>query len=145
MELKITQEDVMLLLNRISEKSYGCVESNLRALSDRGWNPPNRKILDHPYLVGQEKNNGEEQQSAKQVDYRRLNTENGFSGICIDKIISHQMRNGGIKARQKILEENTDIGKNLMEARKLTSVVPLLNVIHSLNDPSLVAHTHKNK
>ena len=58
MELKITQEDVMPLLNCIFEKSYGRVESNLRAISDRGQNPPNRKILDHPDLVGQEKYNG---------------------------------------------------------------------------------------
>ena len=54
LELKIKQEDVMPLLNRISEKSYGRVGSNLRALSDFGWNPPNCKLLDHPDIVGQE-------------------------------------------------------------------------------------------
>ena len=59
MELKITQEDVMLLLNRIFEKAYGRVDSNVRALSDPVWNPRNRKILDHPDLVGQEQYNGE--------------------------------------------------------------------------------------
>ena len=51
------------LLNRIFEKSYGRVESSLRALSDRGWNPPNRNLLDHPDLVRQEQYNGEEQES----------------------------------------------------------------------------------
>ena len=81
----------MQLLNRIFEKSYGRVESNLRALSGRGWNPPNRKLLEHPDLVVKEQNNGEEQQSVEQVDCRTLNTENGFAGTCIDKIISHQM------------------------------------------------------
>ena len=107
----------MPILTPILEKAYGRVESNLRALSDRGWNPPNRKLLDHPDLVGQEQYNGEEQESVKQVDYRTINTETGFAGTCIDKIISHQMRNGGIENRQKRLEEGTDIGNNLKEAK----------------------------
>ena len=59
LELKIIQEDVMPLLNRIFEKSYGRVESNLRALSDCGLNPPSRKLLDHPDLVGKEQYNGD--------------------------------------------------------------------------------------
>ena len=89
LELKTSQEDMMPILNRIFEKSYGRVESNLRALSDRGWNPPNRNILDHPDLVGQEQYNGEEQESVEQVDYRSINMETGLSGTCIDKIIIH--------------------------------------------------------
>ena len=56
------QEDVMPLLNRIFEKAYGRVESNLRAISDFGWNPPNHKLLDHTYLVGKEQYNDEEQE-----------------------------------------------------------------------------------
>ena len=68
MELKITQEDVMTLLNHIFEKSYGHVESNLCVIYDLGWNPPNRKHLDHPDLVVQEQYNGEEQESVEQVD-----------------------------------------------------------------------------
>ena len=94
----------MPLLNRIFEKSYGRVESKLCLISDRGWNPPYRNLLDHLDLVGQEQYNGEEQESVEQVDYRSINTETGFAGTCIDKIISHRMRNGGIKSRQKRLE-----------------------------------------
>ena len=62
LKLKIIQEDVMPLLNRIFEKVYSRVDSNLRALSDCGWNQPNRKLLDHPDLVGKEQCNGEEQE-----------------------------------------------------------------------------------
>ena len=85
------QEGVMPLLNRIFEKSYSRIESNLHALSDRGWNPPKRKLLDHPDLVGKEQYNGEEQESVEQADYRTINTETEFAGTCIDKIISHRM------------------------------------------------------
>ena len=55
------------------------------------------------------------------------------------------MQNDGIIARQKRLEEGVDIVKNLKEERKFTAGFLVLNGIHSLNDPSLVAHTHKNK
>ena len=135
----------MQLLNHILEKAYGRVESNLCALSDRGWNPPNRRLLDHPDLVGQDQYNGEEQKSVKQVDYWTINTETRFAGTCIDKMISHQMRNGGIEAHQKRLEESADIGNNLMEAGKGTTGVLVSNGIHSLNDPALVAHIRDKK
>ena len=107
--------------------------------------PTNRKLLDHLDLVVQEQYNGEEQESVKQVDYRSINTETGFAGTCIDKIISHQMRNGGIEARQKRLEEGAYIGKNLKEARKVTAGVLVSNGIHSLNYPTLVAHILNKK
>ena len=55
------------------------------------------------------------------------------------------MRNGGIEARQKRLEKVADIGKNSMEARKVTAGVLVSNVIHSLNGPALVAHIHDEK
>ena len=55
------------------------------------------------------------------------------------------MQNGGIEARQKRLEEVIDIVKNLKEARKVTAGVLVSNGIHSLNDPSPVAHIFDKK
>ena len=135
----------MPLLNRIFKISYSRVESNICAISYHGQDPPNCKLLEHLDIVGQEQYNGEEQQSVEQVDYQTINTENGFAGTCIDKIISHRMRNGGIEARQKILEEGTDIVNNLMEAGKFTAGVLVLNGIHPLKDPALVAHIRDKK
>ena len=43
------------------------------------------------------------------------------------------MRNGGIEACKKRLEEGADIGDNLMEARKVTAGVLVSNVMHYLN------------
>ena len=43
--------DIIPLVNRIFHNSYGNINSNLRALSDRGWNPPNRKLLEHKELI----------------------------------------------------------------------------------------------
>ena len=35
--------DIIPLINRIFHKSYGSATSNLKAIADCGWNPPNRK------------------------------------------------------------------------------------------------------
>ena len=55
------------------------------------------------------------------------------------------MENGGIKARQKRLEEGADIAKNLSEARKFTAAILVSNGIHALDNPDLVAHIHEKK
>ena len=95
--------------------------------------------------MGQEQYNSEEQESVEQVDYRKINTEIGFSGICIDKKIIHRMRNGGIESRQKRLEVVADIVNYLKEVIKVTAGVLVLNGIHSLNKPALVAHIRDKK
>ena len=55
------------------------------------------------------------------------------------------MRNGGIEARQKRLEEGADIANNLSESRKFTAGVLVSNGIHALDNPALVAHIHEKK
>ena len=49
--LTIGPTDIIPLVNRIFHKSYGSINSNLKALADRGWNPPNRKLLEHKELI----------------------------------------------------------------------------------------------
>ena len=43
--------DIIPLINRVFHKFYGNVNSNLKALADRGWNPLNRKLLEHKELI----------------------------------------------------------------------------------------------
>ena len=43
--------DIIPCINRVFHKSYGSVNSNLKALTDRGWNPPNQKTLEHKDLT----------------------------------------------------------------------------------------------
>lgn len=42
--------DIMPLLSEIFHKSYNDVRANLKAVSDRGWFPANRKLLEHNSL-----------------------------------------------------------------------------------------------
>ena len=46
----IDPTNIIPLINRVFHKSFGAINSNLKALSDRGWNPPNRKLLEHKEL-----------------------------------------------------------------------------------------------
>jgi hypothetical protein len=43
--------DIIPLINRVFDNSYGSINSNLKALFDQGWNPPNRKLLEHKELI----------------------------------------------------------------------------------------------
>ena len=43
--------DIIPLINRTFNKSYGSVTSNLKAIADCGWNPPNRKLMEHKELI----------------------------------------------------------------------------------------------
>jgi hypothetical protein len=47
----IGPNDIIPLINRVFHKSFGSVNSNPKALADRGWNPPNRKLLEHKKLI----------------------------------------------------------------------------------------------
>ena len=42
--------DIMPLLNTIFHKAFGRVEGNRKTVADRGWYPPNQKLLEHPSL-----------------------------------------------------------------------------------------------
>ena len=54
--LTISPTDVIPLMNLIFHKSYDNVCANLKAVSDRGWFPPNRKLFEHPSLVDEKRN-----------------------------------------------------------------------------------------
>jgi hypothetical protein len=43
--------DIIPLINRVFHKSFGNINSNLKALADSGWSPPNRKLLEHEELI----------------------------------------------------------------------------------------------
>jgi hypothetical protein len=43
--------DIIPLINRVFHKSFGSNSSNLKALVDQAWNPPNRKLLEHNELI----------------------------------------------------------------------------------------------
>ena len=106
-------EDIMPCFNKAWQCSFNHVDTNKGAISDRGWNPPNRKLLTHPDLKKQlpsttnTPNTAVEPESMATINFDAsdLNFESGYSAKILDRIIQHGMRTGGVeKRRQKIAE-----------------------------------------
>jgi hypothetical protein len=45
----------MPIMNRIFFKAYGNEKNNHKETAERGWFPPNRKLIEHPSLVPNQK------------------------------------------------------------------------------------------
>ncbi len=134
--------DIIPLINRIFHKSYGNINSNLKALADRGWNPPNRKLLEHKELIDDSiapidqnpltdvtPNNSSTQSTS-------LNIHQGLAANVLDRMIAERARSSQAKkAADERKRKGDTILQNLKEAKKLTSGVMASNGIHSLQDP----------
>ena len=145
--------DIIPLINRVFHKSYGNVYSNLKALATRGWNPLNRKLLEHKELIddsiapsGQNTltnatNNNSCERSIS------LNIHQGLAATVLDRMIAERARSSQAKkAADERKRKGDTILQNLKEAKKLTSGVMASNGIHSLQDPRfLEAYNHRRK
>ena len=143
--------DIMPLMNRIFHKSYGDVRSNLKAVSDRGWYPLNRKLLEHPSLIddsiavdnatpseSQPTSNDtpSEQSQLSGASTVTLNIHDGMGATVLDRIIAARARSAGAKkAADERKRKGEEIVDNLRAAKRLTAGVIASNGIHSLNDP----------
>ena len=87
----ILPEDVIPILNKIFPIAFGRIKKNKNACSDRGWFPPNRKLLGHPELHKCEK-------LPSKMD---VNTTNGMVASILDAIIQQWIRTNGIKDAHK--------------------------------------------
>ena len=54
-EMKFSPTDVIPLVNKAWEKSFARKDCAMRAIIQRGWNPLNYVLLDHPKLIRMEK------------------------------------------------------------------------------------------
>jgi hypothetical protein len=144
--------DIIPLINRVFHKSYGNIHSNLKALADRGWNPLNRKLLEHNELIDDSieivqntlTNATYENSSAGSAN---LNIHQGMAATVLDRMIAERARSSQAKKSADERKRKGDvILQNLKEAKKLTSGVMASNGIHSLRDPRfLEAYNHRRK
>ncbi len=129
--------DIIPLINRIFHKSYGSINSNLKALSDRGWNPPNRKLLEHKDLIDDSVAPEKEITGATSMNSSagstNLNIHQGLAATVLDRMIAERARSSAAKKAADERKRKGDlILQNLKEAKKLTSGVMASNDIHSL-------------
>jgi hypothetical protein len=108
----------------------------LKATSERGWSPGNRKLLSHPDLLPEDaptnRNDKQPSPSNKPPD---LNLESGLSCDVVDRLCQERDRKGGILRRQQRFEDGTEAVALLDEAKRMTSGLLVANGIHSLNNP----------
>jgi hypothetical protein len=145
--------DIIPLINRIFHKSYGSVNSNLKAMADRGWNPLNRRLLEHKELIDDSiepivpntLTNATNDNSSEGTISQ--NIHEGFAGSVLDRMIAQRARSSQAKiAADERKRKGDTILQNLKEAKKLTSGVMASNGIHSLKDPTfLEAYNHRRK
>jgi len=51
-EMNLLRTDVIPIVNYAWERSFARVQSNLKAIQDRGWGPLNKILLSHPEIIG---------------------------------------------------------------------------------------------
>jgi hypothetical protein len=105
-EFTINKHDIMGLVRTAWDKSFGRVETNRKAIADRGWGPLNYCLLDHPELQETDDRVDNSLMAAgflrpdhqELMPLEDLNTTHGFSGNLVSKFIEHkiqqQMENG---------------------------------------------------
>jgi hypothetical protein len=129
----IRPEDVMPIMNRIFFKAYGNEKNNRKATSERGWFPPNRKLIEHPSLVRKQKETV-------------LNVDEGFAGSILDRLLRERSRSdGAMKAAEKRKLTSNAISENIKKSQRLTSGVLAKNAVHSLDDPRFLEPFRQRK
>lgn len=94
----------MPLLNKIFHKSYGNLAGNLKAVSDRGWYPANRKLVEHPSLIDDETSEPAAEGSQASTESAAASTAtglnsggNGMTATVLDRILAERARSDGAK------------------------------------------------
>ena len=108
---------------------YNHKKDSQKAISDRGWYPPNRKLLQHLSL-----------QKPEEVTLPATNVEHGMSALVADKLIQARQRSNAAKiAADKRKREDDAIAENFRQSKKLTAGVLVKYGVHALDNPDFVA------
>ena len=145
---ELTPTDMIPLIVAAWDKSFGRVQSNKKAIADRGWNPLNRNLLLHTdiraTMTAQER---EIETTSKEIIPPRLfkkainveapnhdakflhpptkevkvNLQSGTAAYCLDRLVCH---NDLMLARERIKKERdtgASIREKLENAKKITA------------------------
>jgi hypothetical protein len=140
MKIGINYTDVMPLINKSWNKSFGCISTNQKAIADRGWFPPNRNLLLHPDIIEQFTDD-----STSNMNPTNLNVSDGTAGSCFDRILKYRSRNDGILRQRENIHHGKSITEALESGRRLTSGLIVARGHHSLNNCDLLHGIRKRK
>jgi len=140
----------MPILNRIVHKAYNQPRRNFNAMAARGWNPPNRYLLDSPEInkmkeiieIEEETNMLAQSLSANPS---LLNTTTGKAADVMDTLIQHRIRHGGIEERARKLKEGDEVRASFDRAKAVSSGVMVSNGVYNLDHPELLGFLIQKK
>ena len=138
----------MPLLNQIFHDLYGNKKNNLKAATDRGWYPANRKLVDHPSLLDDISTLPDSSPdhpptsptictstSSTLSNNITLNLGEGSGAVVMDQLIASRLRMDNFtKARDKRKARRDNIVQNMKDAKSFSSGVMVDNGVHSLDD-----------
>ena len=113
-KLNIVQSDIIPIVNYAWERSFNNVDTNKKAIRDRGWGPLNKILLQHPEnscskpslftqlnFGNSEKNEGtnvqdftpsSSQDTSSKVESEDINFNSGYAGEVIQTILKKAQR-----------------------------------------------------
>ncbi len=113
LDTKIERHDAVGLVHRAWMKSFAKVDSNQRAIAERGWNPLNYNLLDHEELHKIRDNNpvknAYELSAINGIDVAdpsNLNFLTGVARTMMDKIVDYKIREKALDTARKDQEED---------------------------------------
>ena len=152
---KLDATDVMPLLNEALSKSFQCVELSKKVISERGWYPPNRKLLSSKEVMGWidfGKANNDTSSEKSNVEHSELdsiigslNISDGFANEVMRRFVRRILAEQHAREQFEADRKKGKTALALLEAAKrLTAGVLVGNEIYSLNHPALLQY-HENK
>ncbi len=145
-EVTLEAYDIIPLINVAWEKSFARVNTNKKAIADRGWFPPTMKVLTDPKLFPKLFNTTNGSQDSGSIpngttvpailnNLDSVNTERGESGTVMETLLSHAARKDGTKRRMEALAAGNKRRKGVDATRKISSGLFIQDGIHHVNNP----------
>ena len=112
--------DVVLIVKEAWKDSFARVDSNKKALCERGWNPLNYALLTDESLI-ERCNNGNNNDTIDISKLSQLNVDDGIASDVVTMLYNHQDLTKKRK-RTETKRKRTETSQNILnEAKKITS------------------------
>jgi hypothetical protein len=141
-EVTLEAYDIIPLINVAWEKSFARVNTNKKAIADRGWFPPTMKVLTDPKLFNatngsQDSGTISDGTTAPTIlnNLDSVNTERGKSGTVMETLLSHAARKDGTKRRMEALAAGNKRRKGVEDTKKISSGLFIQDGVHLVNNP----------
>lgn len=137
---KLEATDIIPLVNKAWAKSFVRVESNKKAIANRGWYPPTKNILTDPlFSEGTEDVVTQEAPNVSSETLDSFNTTRGHSANVLDRLLTHHSRKEGTRRRHEALAEGEMRRVTFEGLGRITAGAVIKQGMHGITNPDLLA------